>query len=331
MERTASFFNRFLIHPRPIWVTVISSLTLLLLPFLAAYLDGVTAEFIGQGTWRVFLLAPTIILYIWLISPRMAQAEEAVIIAMRSIVSLDDEAYDSWIAQASQINSFHEWIAFGIGVILGILSTLSSGYEQVSPWLVSYWFLTTGLMYGLLAWAIFVAVAGTRFISVLHNQAMEIDILNPTPFEAIGRQSLLLALVFIGGITISLIFTYQEANFTSIDFWIVYLVLVLFTMLIFFLSMRPTHQRFAGEKNRELSSIQNHVNRACRELAQCLDQNKKSGELSSQINALVAYEQRLLAARTWPINTSMLRTLLFSVFIPLLSVLARVGIEIFFP
>jgi hypothetical protein len=331
LTRTSSFFDRYIVHPRPIWMTIIVSLVLLLLPFIAAYLDGVSVDFISRGTWRFFLLAPIIILYIWLVSPRMSRAEEDVVNAMRTVVNLNDQAYNRLIAQASSINPLHEWITFGIGMILGILSTLSNGFQQVSPWLKSYGIMSTGLMYGLLAWTIFVAVMSTRFITVLHRQDMKIDVLNPTPFEAIGNQSLLLALVFIGGITISLILTYQEANLASIEFWIVNLILVIFTVLIFFLSMRPTHLLLVAEKDRELTSIHNHVNRAFRDLAMRLNQNQDPGKLSSLINALVAYEQRLLAVRTWPINTNILRTLLFSVFIPILSVLIRVWIAIFFP
>jgi hypothetical protein len=53
--------------------------------------------------------------------------------------------------------------------------------------------------------------------------------------------------------------------------------------------------------------------------------------LPAQIAALVAYEERLKAARTWPHNVSILRTLFFSIFIPLMSILARVAVDLLFP
>jgi hypothetical protein len=83
-------------------------------------------------------------------------------------------------------------------------------------------------------------------------------------------------------------------------------------------------------KNRELEPVQQHIKRACRSLVERLDQGENSGTLAAEINALVVYEQRLQAARTWPYNTTMLRTLFFSVFIPLVTVLARLVAEILF-
>jgi hypothetical protein len=95
--------------------------------------------------------------------------------------------------------------------------------------------------------------------------------------------------------------------------------------------MRPTHNLLTSEKEHELDPLQTRINHKCRELAQHLDHNEETGLLSAEINALVAYEERLLAARTWPYNVTMLRTLFFSVFIPLGSILARLAVDILLP
>ena len=42
------------------------------------------------------------------------------------------------------------------------------------------------------------------------------------------------------------------------------------------------------------------------------------------ISALIAYEERLQAARTWPYNTAMLRTLFFSIIVPAGLALANI-------
>jgi hypothetical protein len=132
-------------------------------------------------------------------------------------------------------------LAFTVGLIMGMASVLGTGLDQGVTWLTIYWLLSTSLMYGILAWTIFIANSSTRINAVLHRQPLQIDILNPEPFEAVGRQSLLLTLVFIGGITISLLFTYKGANISSPEFWVTNILFVLFIMLIFFLSMRRTH------------------------------------------------------------------------------------------
>ena len=331
MDQPTSIFDRVFGQTRPVWVALIVSLTLLLLPFAAVYLDGALDEFFSQDRWRVFLLPPTIIIYIWLVSPLMARMGANVIESFRPLIQMDDDSFDRMIHEVARLDPRHEWIAFGIGVILGIISILITDFDQGTSWSKSYWLISSSLMYGVLAWAIFASVSSTRLNAALHRQPMQFDILNPTPFEAIGRQSLLLALVFIGGITLSLFFTYQDANLSSPEFWVVNFLFVLFVVLIFFLSMRPTHKLLLAEKKRRLEPVQRHINLACLDLVQHLEQGLETGNFSGEINALEVYEQRLLAARTWPYNTSMLRTLFFSILIPLGSILARLAVDLLLP
>lgn len=331
MDPTLSIFDRFLSRSRPIWLALLVSLILLLLPFAAAMLDGIWRDFLVSGTWRAYLMAPVIMLYIWLISPAMSRVGNDVLYSIRPLVQLDDESFASMVEQASRVNPLHELIAFGIGAVFGVISVLTSGFVENVFWLGGYALITNALMYGLLTWVIYASVANTRLNAALHHQPLKIDILDPAPFEAVGRQSLLLALVFIGGITLSLLFSLQVQTITSWEFWLGYLTLVLVVMLIFFLNMRPTHQLLAQEKKDELDSLQKRINNSCRALLEQLDQGQHSDSLSGEINALVAYEDRLVKARTWPYNTATLRTLFFSVFIPLGSVAIKLLEGVLFP
>jgi len=330
MEDSSSLFERFITRKRRVWVTLVVSLLLLALPFGAAYLDNALEEIYRQGEWRVLLLAPAIIIYILLVSPVMTRMEENVLQTLRPLLLLDDEEYDRLVSQSSDTNPLHEWLAFGIGFSLGIAASMASGIDEQYTWLLIYWFASMGLMYGLLAWTIFVAAAGTRMNAALHRSPLRIDILDSTPFEVVGRQSLLMALVFLGGITLSLLLSFQPENISTPEFWIIYVLLVLVTMLIFFLNMRPTHLVLAAEKKRELEPVQHHIRRSSRALVECLDQGQDTEKLAAEINALVIYEERLQSAFTWPYNTSMLRTLFFSVFVPIGTLLARVGFELLF-
>jgi hypothetical protein len=328
MDTANSLFDRLFGRTFPVWAKVLVSLLLILSPFAAAYLDDALVDFLYEGHWRVFLLAPAIVVYIWLISPLMMHMESGVIRSMREVVELDEESYNKLVHEASQVNPMHEGVAIAVGIGLGILSALATDIDQQLFWLRGFWFLSTALMYGVLSWMIFLATASTRINNSLHRQPLRVDILNTSPFEVIGRQSLLLALVFIGGITISLILSFQDASITSIEFWLVYLILILITMTIFFLNMRPTHKVLQSEKNHELETLQEQINQSIRKMASRLKDEEEMGQISAQINALVIYEQRLLGAQTWPINTSILRTLVFSVFVPLLSFLARLAMDL---
>jgi hypothetical protein len=329
MDQSTSRIERTLIKDRPLWVRLVISLFFLLLPIVAAYLDGVLDEFLREGQWRVLSLAPIIILYIWFIAPAMSRGEAEVVRSMRPLVPLEAEDFSSIVERESRVDPRHEWLAIGLGAVLGFVSAQTSGFDMGVSWLAFYWFLSLALMYGLLAWVILGTVASTRLNAAIHRQSLRVDILDPTQFEAIGRLSLLLALVFIGGITLSLVITFQPENISEPSFWLTYLLLVLAILLIFFLNMRPTHRLLSAARLEELEPLQRQINLSCRELVRRLEVNQDPDSLPTEINALIAYEQRLLAARTWPYNTTMLRTLFFSVFIPLGSVLARLLVEVF--
>jgi hypothetical protein len=160
---------------------------------------------------------------------------------------------------------------------------------------------------------------------------LQFDVLDIAPFEVVGRQSVLLALVFVGGITLSLVLSFQPENLAQVEFWLVYLLFIGIILLIFFLNMLPTHQLLSKEKQSRLKSIQEIINKSCLELQQRIEQQKNSGNLPVEIQAFGFYEQRIMAARTWPYNTDMLRTLFFSVLVPIGTLLVRVGFEILYP
>jgi hypothetical protein len=144
------------------------------------------------------------------------------------------------------------------------------------------------------------------------------------PFIAIGRQALLLALVFIGGITLSLISSAIEPGvFGQLGFWLVYVPIALAPVAVFFLAMRPTHRVLAGAKARELASVRAELRRAHLGLLARLAAEEDPSDFPALITSLAALEQRLEVARTWPYNTTMLRTLFVSVLAPVALLLLR--------
>jgi hypothetical protein len=247
-----------------------------------------------------------------------------VIRSLRPSVLIDDDDFSRLLHQASTVRPTHELIAFGAGALLGAALFLATGSSGAVSWLWLEWLVSSSLMYGLLAWTIYVSVAGTRVAAALHRQPMQVDPLDTSPFAAIGQQSLFLALVFVGGITVSLVFAASEPqSLRSVTFWLAYLPLALVPVVVFYLNMHPTHRVLAAAKNQELARVQGHLLQACRALVQRLDEGQETDNLPAEINGLTTYEQRLQAARTWPYDTAMLRTLFFSVLVPAGSVLVR--------
>jgi hypothetical protein len=60
-----------------------------------------------------------------------------------------------------------------------------------------------------------------------------------------------------------------------------------------------------------------------------MQRGEPTGNLPWEVNALVAYEKELDQASTWPYNPVILRTLIVSVLIPTVTLLARRVFEVY--
>ena len=325
-----SLFDRLIGTHRSMWWSLGVIILLLTFLLIAVKLDGNWEEVFLDGRWRVLILAPIIIAYIFFITPILTRMGENAIEELRPIIKLSDEEFALFVMDESRINPKGEMGSFVGGFLLGLIITVPELNVAGFTWVGLYWIITTAFMYGILAWTIYASVASTRLVSSLLRQEMDFDILAPTPFEAIGRQSLVLAVAFVGGITISLLLSFKPESLLSPFFWLGNLAFIFVAVLIFFLNMRPTHQVLAAEKKNQLVPIQILIVRSCREMVDLLDRDSSTGSIPDEIIALEHYEKRLQQARTWPYDTRMLRTLFFSVLIPLGTLVARVVFDIMF-
>jgi hypothetical protein len=328
MDAPASIFERVVARPRRLWVTLGIAVLLFAAPVLAAYADSTWNDLLARGQWRGLFLSPTIIIYILLIAPRMSGMESAVLRSLRRAVQVDDDEFNRLVQRARRRGFLEEAIVFGAGALLGVGLTSQNSDLSLS-WLGLEVLLSVALMYGLLAWIIYGSVLSTRQTTALLRQPLNIDPLDTSPFEPMGRQSLLLALVFVGGNTLSLPFVaLQPGALLHLEFWLFYIPLGMVPVVIFFLGMAPVHRLLAGARDREQQAVKQQFLHLCRDLMQRLEGRQETGSLGAEINALVAYEEQLQAAPTWPYNTGMLRTLIFSVFIPAATVLAKIAVDV---
>jgi len=330
MESADSIFDRVIGNQKPIWYTLVVGMLLMILLVAVAVLDGELVPIFQNGHWRVLILAPVIILYILAISPVLTRKGNEVVLTLRPLIQLSDEQFEQLVSEGNPLKPLHEVTVLFTGCLFGLITTLPDILQNGLSWTGLYWAVTTALMYGLLLWTIVVSFTSTRITSKLYKQEMTFDILDPSPFKPIGRQSLLLAIAFVGGITVSLVLSYQPGFMGSLEFWAVYLVLAIMTVLIFFMNMLPTHRVLSGEKKQRLEPVQSHIRRLCHQLVEKLDAEGDTGSLPGEISALERYEYRLQHAHTWPYDTDMLRKLFFSVLIPIGTLLARLMLELFF-
>ncbi len=324
-ERPAtSLWTKLIGRRRRPWITLGAGLLLVLAPLVAATLDGLVSDLLSQGHWRLVLTPAAVITYILVVSPIVERAQAGVIDAFRPLVLMDDNDFDRLVVEASRLNPIGQGIAFGLGAAFGLWLGQSGFSDSDAFWLRLVLIPSEGLMFGLLAWTIYGAVAGTRLNAELHSQQLRVDILDTRPFWPVGRQSLILALIFVGGILLGMVTSLGAESILDWRNWILFSVLGLVPVLVFFLNMRPTHRVLATEKRRELAAVQRNILLACRALMARIDAEESTGTLGAEINALVAYEKRIQTASTWPYDTAMLRTLFFSVIFPAVAALARI-------
>jgi hypothetical protein len=323
MTPPPSLFDRMISRPRFRWGPLIAALLILLAAFAAAALDGRLADLITSDRWRAVLLTPLLILYIVLVSRTMAVMEDRVIRAFRSLILLDDENFNRLLAGSARIRVRDEIAAFAAGVVLGLIIAMLGSPGAIS-WLGTYWLAASCLMYGLLVWTIYASLVSTRLTTALLRQPLDIGPFDSQRFHAVGMQSLVLSLVFVGAIMLSLIFpATQPVTLWNLGIWLPYLPIVALVVAVFFLNMLPTHRVLARAKDAAMKRARQQIQRAGEEMLLRMEENRDTGSLAAEISALAAYQQRLETARTWPYNTAMLRSLFFSVLAPIITLLAR--------
>ena len=306
-----------MIAPRPLGMRLLVAVILILLPASAAALDGLVKSLFSDGNWRPMLLPMVVIYYIWIVSPIVDRGQAAVVAGFRPITQLDDETFAQIAAEAGRTSPLGEGLALLIGAAAGILIGSTGVQGPDIFWLRWYWLAANALMFALLGWTIFGSIHSTRLSAVLQRQPLHFDLFDLHPFEPIGRQSLVLALVFIGGLVLAMLFGLSAENIRMWQTWLFYIPLALMAVLLFFLNMRGTHAVLAGEKRRLLSLVSARIRQITPSLEQSVVSNQPLPEQAAEFSTLSAYEARLNSARTWPYNTSMLRTLAFTILLPL--------------
>ena len=195
MDLPESLFEKFVIQPRGRRIVLSVSLVLITAPFVAAYLEDRPSLSFRQGIWRGFLLPPIVMLYILIVAPIRARIGTSVVESFRSLTLIDNDGFNSVVRESSYIKPSRELVAFTAGALLGLASVIANSDQSIS-WLIVILGFSTCLIDGLLAWTIYVSIANTRLNTALLRLPIHVDPFDITPFEPIGRQSLLLALVF---------------------------------------------------------------------------------------------------------------------------------------
>jgi len=206
-------------------IAVVVGIVLTLLAIGAAYLDGVLTDpsnilqasqrvlgwnATGPELWRYLMLYPAISVYILLTQPTLKRLRDGAIKSFRPLVRVDDDGFHRLLARASLFKRRREWLALGVGAVGGVL--LGRPWEYLSLGLTLYAILSGALGLGLTGWLIYSSLSGTRLFTELQCQPLDINIFDLKPVEPIGRWSLGIALAFIAGATLSLLFALNSIS-----------------------------------------------------------------------------------------------------------------------
>jgi hypothetical protein len=292
------------------------SLALILLLVTAAYLDGVLIGPLDIGYWRYPLMAPAMIAYVLLTQPQLKQLRESAIRAFRPLVSLDDECFHRLLGRAPLFNRRREWMALGVGAVAGVLLTRSA-WQYFPFWTTLYVILATAIMWGLLGWVVYTSLSGTRLFSEANARTRDVSVFELALLEPIGHWSLGVALSYVGGSTLSLIFLPRPAMIAETA--ILYGVLSLTPVLVFFLNMVSSRRIMVSAKRQELKMVRENLAAASGALWERAGQgnSEEVTALLGHFAAWAAVENRIREVPEWPYTAGIKRSLALSLLLPI--------------
>ena len=309
------------------WALVIIGLILLVIPILTATADNALPVLVNDRQGRYLFVAPLMVIFILAIIPPLERSRQQVAQALRPLVQLDDAEFAAVVSHACRRRTGLEALGFVIGAAFALLIGGRPEIHPLYPVSTVYIYVGNVVIFAAIGWYAAVVFEITRLTNDLLRQPIQVDILNIGPFESIGRQSLLLSLVFLGGAVLSLIVVLSPAEFQDFLTWetiAIYSVLIALAVLAFFLGMYSTHRLLSTTRREQMLRTQRRLAAAYDRLQAAADDAQDTQAAATELTAWTAAKQELRTARTWPYNTEMLRTLVVSGLVPLAVGLARI-------
>lgn len=327
MEFAETLFERSIGRARA-WSTI---LLIALMLYGSALLVGALEYGLGnlftEVRWRGILLSPTVILYILLIAPKLTRMENELIEAILPLAEHDDGPPAILARESPSVSLQQEIGAIALGFVGGIVIVITSEGLAVN-WVTVYSLILTPAVLGLLSWTVYASVVSVRVTAALLEQPLRVNVFNLRPFKVVGRSSLYLALAFVGGVTIALFFSAPDlSGLLTPQFWLINGPMFLMPVVIFFWNMYPTHRIIASTKEAELQDLRHHMRSLSLRLVEGIREMDGAPQVSVEIQALIAYEKRLEEVQTWPYDVSTLRSLVISVLVPGITVLAQAAVR----
>jgi hypothetical protein len=295
---------------RHAFAAVVAILLALLLAS-AVFSQGGLAMVGPRGLWKMGL-EPTLIIYILGIYPWLQRCFALAIDALRPLSS-QPEIVDEVYAR----NRRGELIAMLLGAAFSLWVT--SSWRIEGAWMRLYLLTANIVLFSLMALSIYDGLERTRRLARVVRAGLQLDLFDRQLLAPMARWGQTVALTFVGGICLSLIFQSYE-TLHSVRSLVIYSVLIVVSLTLFFTSVWSIHQALVAAQQRELAIVHQHWSLARSELKRKLaegGQNDVAG-LYNPMVVLGAYESQVLAASTWPFNPKIVKEVMASLVAPFL-------------
>lgn len=292
-------------------LTAVVALLLALLVALAVLSQRGTATAGSRGFWNLGL-EPTLIVYILGIYPWLQRRFAGAIDALRPLSS-QPEIMDQALAR----NRRGEVVAMLVGAAFSLWITGS--WRIDGAWMRLYVVAANIALFGLMALSIYDGVERTRRLGRLVGTGLQLDLFDRQLLAPMARWGQTVALTFVGGICLSLVFQSYETLHT-VRSLVIYSILILVSLTLFFTSVWSIHKALVAAQQRELAVVHAHWSRARSELKRQLAEGRQDDvvALYGPMAVLGAYESQVLAASTWPFNPKIVKEVMASLVAPFL-------------
>jgi hypothetical protein len=283
---------------------------------LAGYVDGGIRQRDGLSPWMLGL-DPVILVYILALHPFMHRRW---LRAMQSLEALAPHGRS--VGPAGTVARRGEWAAMMLGMLAGL--AIARRGPAAGGWIWLYSEGVSALMFALLSATMYGSVMRSRQLAAFSRSGLELKVFDGhllTPFAQWGQG---LSLVFVGGISLSLLFqSYQSLR--SVESVIIYGCLIVVAMTLFFMSMWTVHVALAKAQHKELTRVRKELTVAREALVHERDSDsaKAVHDVYLPVVILGAYERQVLNASTWPFNPAIVGRVFAAVGAPLVIYLLK--------
>ena len=285
---------------------------------VAAYVHGAIGQRVGAGFWMLGLDL-VMLVYILSVHPVMHRRW---VRAMQSLEALEPRVGRAIPAGPAALRG--EWAAMLLGGLAGLAVARRGPAGEAWLWLYSEG--VSALMFSLLAAAIYGSVMRSRQLAAYSRSGLELRVFDGhllTPFAKWGQS---LSLVFVGGISLSLLFqSYQSLR--SLESVLIYGCLIAVAMTLFFMSMWTVHVALVRAQDKELAKVRRDLTLARDALTRRRDCESTEAVQDAYLPVVIlgAYERQVLKAPTWPFNLAIVGRVFASVVAPLAVYLLKLA------